>query len=108
MKLALAVAAAVLGAAAFETARRGAAFAPAGDSLAAALLGVAAGWALIAGASAPSVTTPGLLAAAGCAWLAAGLGWPGARWDAEFTLGLMAATAAPAFAGHAVLRLTGA
>ena len=80
-------------------------FALAGDSVATTALGVAAGWALIAGGLA--LRSDGrLLAAAGFAWLAAGLGTPGTSSAPLFTLGLMCAVAAPALTGHAMLVAT--
>jgi signal transduction histidine kinase len=66
-----------------------------------------AGWALVAAGLAlrgtGSRVAGRLLAAAGCAWLAASLATPGARWPQLFTLGLAAAMIAPALVGWALL-----
>ena len=107
----VAVAAAVLGIATADAGRRAPAFSLAGDSTAQLMLGVAAGWAVVAAGLAlgrgGSRVTGGLLAAAGCAWLAAGLDTPGARVAALFTLGLVLPAAAPALIGHTVLAVVG-
>ena len=99
--------AAALGGAAFDVARRAPGFSLAGDSLSRLALGVAAGWAVVAAGLAlgagGSRTIGRLLAAAGCAWLAAGLGTPAARLAPVFTLGLVSTVAAPALIGHALL-----
>jgi signal transduction histidine kinase len=102
----VAVAVAALGLAAADAALRAPAFSLAGDSLARVALGVAAGWVLVA-AGVATRSGGALLAAAGAAWLAAGLGTPGARWAPLFTLGLVAVAAAPALIGHALLALAG-
>ncbi len=106
-RLVLGVVAAVLGVAAADAARRAPDFALAGDSLGHVFLGVGAGWAVVAAGLAISAggapVWGHLLAASGCAWLAAGLATPGARGSALFTLGLALVTAAPALMGHALL-----
>ena len=102
-------AAAILGLAAVDAARRAPGFALAGDSIARLILGVAAGWAVVAAglvlAAREAPLSGRLLAGAGCAWLAAGLGTPGTRLAALFTLGLVVTAAAPALVGHALLAL---
>ena len=101
------VAALALGIAAADAARRAPGFSLAGDSLPRLILGVAAGWAVVAGGLALGAggarASGNLLAASGCAWLAAGLATPGARAAPLFTLGLVCVAAAPALAGHALL-----
>ena len=104
---AVAVVAALLGGAAAATARRAPEFAVAGDSIARLALGVTAGWAVVAAGivlrAGGSRLAGRLLAAAGCAWLAAGLASPGARLAPLFTLGLVTVAAAPALLGHALV-----
>jgi signal transduction histidine kinase len=102
----VAVAAAALGVAAADAARRAPAFSLAGDSLVRVALGVAAGWALVAAGLAMR-SGGALLVAAGCAWLAASIGTPGARSAPLFTLGLVAVAAAQALIGHALLAAAG-
>ena len=103
----VAAAAALLGIAAADAARRAPGFSLAGDSVALLALGVVAGWATVVAGLAlgagGSRLSGGLLASAGCAWLAAGLDTPGARGAAPFTLGLVLAAATPALIGHMVL-----
>jgi signal transduction histidine kinase len=103
-------AALALGVAAADAARRAPEFALTGDSVARLALGIAAGWALVTaglvlGADGERRSGP-LLAAAGCAWLATGLGTPGARGEGLFTLGLVVIAGAPALTGHALLAAT--
>src|SRR5205085_1743942 len=104
---AIAVIAALLGAAAATATRREPGFALAGDSIGRLALGIAAGWAMVAAGVALRASDsrlPGrLLAAAGCAWLCAGLASPGARSAPLFTLGLVTVAAAPALVGHALV-----
>jgi signal transduction histidine kinase len=104
-------AAAILGVAAFDAARRAPGFALAGDSVGLAMLGVAPGWAVVGAGLVLAVRDAPLagrlLAGAGCAWLAAGLGTPGTRLAVLFTLGLVAVAAAPALVGHALLAAAG-
>ena len=103
--------AAALGVVAADAARRAPDFSLAGDSLPRLALGVAAGWAVVAAGLALSAggerKSGALLAAGGCAWLAAGLGMPGARAASLFTLGLLVVGAAPALVGHALLSAPG-
>jgi signal transduction histidine kinase len=100
------VAAAALGVAAADAARRAPEFSLAGDSVARVALGVATGWALVAAGLALRAGG-GLLVTGGLAWLASGLGTPGAPGPLLFTVGLVAAAAAPALIGHALLTVEG-
>jgi signal transduction histidine kinase len=105
--IAVAAAAAGLGLAAADAARRAPGFALAGDSPAHVALGIAAGWTVVAAGlvlrGGGSRAVGRLLAAGGCAWLAAGLATPGARLAPLFTLGLLAVMLAPAPVGWAML-----
>jgi hypothetical protein len=109
-RIAVAVVAVLLGAAAADAAHGAPGFSLAGDSVERVVLGVAAGWAIVAAGlalgAAGSRMGGGLLAAGGCAWLAAGLGTPGTIGGLAFTLGLVLVAAAPAFIGHALLTIT--
>jgi signal transduction histidine kinase len=116
-RLLAAVAALALGLAFADAARRAPAFSLAGDSVGRVVLGVAAGWGLVAAGlalgsgavagGAGARQTGRLLVVAGLAWLASGLATPGARGAALFTLGLVVVAAAPALIGHAVLTPAG-
>lgn len=105
--IAIAAAAVGLGLATADAARRAPGFSLAGDSPARVALGVVAGWGLVAAGLAlqrsGSRAVGRLLAAGGCAWLAAGLATPGARLAPLFTLGLVAMMLAPALIGWAIL-----
>jgi len=106
-----AVVALLLGVAFADTAQRAPGFSLAGDSTARVALGIAAGWGLVAAALSlygeGSRRVGRLLVLAGCAWLASGLGTPGARTSVLFTLGLAAAAVAPALIGWALLASAG-
>jgi signal transduction histidine kinase len=116
-RLLVGLAALGIGLASADAARRTPDFSLAGDSFGRLVLGVTAGWALVAAGVAlgqgagvggsGARHTGRLLAAAGLAWLASGLGTPGARGAPLFTLGLVAVAAAPALMGHALLTAAG-
>jgi signal transduction histidine kinase len=105
--IAVAAAAVGLGVAVADAARRAPGFSLAGDSPARVALGIAAGWTVVAAGLAlhggGSRAVGRLLAAGGCAWLAAGLATPGARLAPVFTLGIVAVMLAPAPIGWAML-----
>jgi len=104
---AVSVVALLLGVASVDAALRAPGFALAGESVLRLALGVIAGWALtgagLALAAVLEQRSGWLVAATGCAWVAAGSGTPGARADALFTLGLLCVAAAPALLGYALL-----
>jgi signal transduction histidine kinase len=100
-----------LGVGAADAMLRAGALAPVGDSVPLVLLAVVAGWAVVCAGVSVRLGGDGLagslLAAGGCAWLAASLGTPGARWGVLFTVGLLSVTAAPVLIGHALFVMTG-